>query len=631
MEETVGHVEGGAAPALQREGVCQNFAGTLHALDDIAGTDAGGQQGLVSVPAGGVADQQLLLIQHPVGHGLGAFGVQQLLETVRTVAGDRREAGGIIQLLIPLLYHDVADVFKHLGGAVLTVLQVEQLRGLVDELGVALARKEGGVAENVQNERNVGLDATDVNFPDGAGRLVAHALESGVPGGDLQQQGVVIGRDLAAHAGRGRVQTDAEAAGGAVRGDLAGVRGKIVGGILGGDTALDGIAVLMHVRLTGDADAGIAEGIALGNQNLGTHQIDAGDHFRDGMLHLNPGVHLNEIVVALFIHQKFQRTGVDVADVFGDLHGVPVQRLPDLRSYGESGGEFHHLLVAALEGAVPFVEVNHVAVFIAQNLHFDVLRLHEELLHKDVVVAEGLLGLSLHHVEVGADFLHSVAAAHTASAAACGSLQDHREAELHSQLLGGLAAFQRLGGAGGGGNVTGQSDLLGGQLVAHHIQHAGAGADEFDAVFLAGTGKIAVFTEEAVAGVDGVRAVLLGQFNDPGDIQISAQRAEILADQVGLVRRRAEHTVGILVGIDGDGLQVQVMAGPEYAHGDLAAVCYQYFFEILAHVAVPPYSASAGGGRPVFGLDGQSAPSCFSILSIRLKSSRLQRFLVLFI
>ena len=26
------------------------------------------------------------------------------------------------------------------------------------------------------------------------------------------------------------------------------------------------------------------------------------------------------------------------------------------------------------------------------------------------------------------------------------------------------------------------------------------------------------------------------------------------------------------------------MAGPEYTHGDLAAVCDQYFFEILAHV-----------------------------------------------
>ena len=146
VEEAVGHVEGSAAPALQGEGVRQNLGSALHALHDIPGADPGGKQRLVGVPAGGVADQQLFLVQHPVRHGLGALGVQHLLQSVGTVSGDRREPGRVIELMtILLLHHDVADVFQHLGGPVQALVDLEQLRRLVDELGVALARHKGGV------------------------------------------------------------------------------------------------------------------------------------------------------------------------------------------------------------------------------------------------------------------------------------------------------------------------------------------------------------------------------------------------------------------------------------------------------------------------------------------------------
>ena len=100
----------------------------------------------MGITAGGVADQKLLLTQHPVRHRLGAFGVQQLLQSVGTVSGDRREPGRVIELMaVLLLHHDVADVFQHLGGPVQALIDLEQLRRLVDELGVALARHKGGV------------------------------------------------------------------------------------------------------------------------------------------------------------------------------------------------------------------------------------------------------------------------------------------------------------------------------------------------------------------------------------------------------------------------------------------------------------------------------------------------------
>ena len=50
--------------------------------------------------------------------------------------------------------------------------------------------------------------AADVDFVDGAGGLAADGLEGIVPGGDLDQQRVVIGRDDGAGVGVAAVQTE---------------------------------------------------------------------------------------------------------------------------------------------------------------------------------------------------------------------------------------------------------------------------------------------------------------------------------------------------------------------------------------------------------------------------------------
>ncbi|MPM70472.1 hypothetical protein SDC9_117427 [bioreactor metagenome] len=258
------------------------------------------------------------------------------------------------------------------------------------------------------------------------------------------------------------------------------------------------------------------------------------------MLHLNAGVHLNEIVMPLVVYQKFQRSGIGIAHMLGDLHRVLVQFLPYLLGYGESRGELHHLLIPALEGTVPLIEMDHIAVFVAQNLHLDVLGLDEEFLHKNIVVAKGLFRLGLHQIIIDAHLFHGVAPAHAAPAAARGGLQDHREAELHRQLLSGLTIRNGILGTGGCGNPALDGKGLGGQLVAHHVQNLGAGADKLDPRLLAGPGKIAVLAQKAIAGVDRVRAVFFGKLYDAGNVQIGPQRAFIFADQIGFVSRRAE-------------------------------------------------------------------------------------------
>src|SRR5699024_2663292 len=123
---------------------------------------------------------------------------------------------------------DLGDILEQLGGPVPSGVDVKELGRLVDKLGVALARLEGGVGQNVGDEGNIGLDAPDVLLADGPHGLAADTLKGVVPGGDLDQQRVVVGGDLSAGVGIAAVQTDAEAAAGAVGGDLAGVGGEVV-------------------------------------------------------------------------------------------------------------------------------------------------------------------------------------------------------------------------------------------------------------------------------------------------------------------------------------------------------------------------------------------------------------------
>ena len=583
VEEPIGHIEGSAAPQLQGEAVVEDLGGTRRGVDEIAGTHPGGEERLVGVAHGGVGDEQFFLILHPALEGPGAPFIQQLLEAaalgglvlVGREAGDIQLAalgGGVVHL-------DLGDIAQHLVGAVPAVLKLEELRGLVNELGVAPARAEGGMTEDVGHKGNVGLDAADVFLRDGAGGLAAHGVEGPVPCGDLDQQRVIIGGDDGAGVGVAAVQTDAEAAAGAVGGDLAGVGGEVVGRVLGGDAALDGVAVHPQVVLTGQADLGGGEGVALGDEDLGTHQVHAGDHLGDGVFHLDAGVHLDEIVVAVLVHQEFHRTGRHIAHVLGHFDGVGIEPLSGLLGHAEGGGELHHLLIAPLEGAVALAQVDHIAVLVAQDLHLDVLGLHQILFDKDILVAEGFAGFGFDQLELTAHVVYSVAAAHTAAAAAAGRLEDDGEAEGDRLFHRFIGVPEGHVGAGNGGHAAGVGDGLGGELVAHLGQDLGRGADKGDPGVLAGLGEGGIFRQEPVAGMNGVHVAPLGQVDDGVDVQIGAQRAFVFADQISLVGPGAEEREGVLVGVDGHGVQAQVVACTENSDGDLTAIGDEDFSE----------------------------------------------------
>ena len=95
------------------------------------------------------------------------------------------------------------------------------------------------------------------------------------------------------------IETDTESGRRTVGGQHAEIGGEIVGRVFGGDAALDGIAAHVDGGLVGDVDLRVGQLLPLGHQDLGLHQVAAGDHLGDRMLDLDAGVHLDEIVIPL--------------------------------------------------------------------------------------------------------------------------------------------------------------------------------------------------------------------------------------------------------------------------------------------------------------------------------------------
>ena len=138
------------------------------------------------------------------------------------------------------------------------------------------------------------------------------SVRSCAVGDQLGDQRIVVRRNYVVGIG-GCVHADADVARQIQAGDASG-RGRERVRILGIDAALDGVAANVD-RLRDH----LRERMPGRDQNLALHQIDAGDRFRNRMLHLNARVHLDEIEIAFFVHQEFDGAGIGVADV---AHGV---------------------------------------------------------------------------------------------------------------------------------------------------------------------------------------------------------------------------------------------------------------------------------------------------------------------
>src|SRR5271155_4329395 len=117
------------------------------------------------------------------------------------------------------------------------------------------------------------------------------------------------------------------------------------------------------------------------------------------MLDLQPRISLDKSVLALLIsagtNQEFKGPDRIIIDTLGQAHRRVRQFLPQLGADTRAGCNLNQLLMAPLDRALSFAQVNYLARLITEYLHFDMARRRHEAFNINRIVAERRLRLRL--------------------------------------------------------------------------------------------------------------------------------------------------------------------------------------------------------------------------------------------
>src|SRR5690606_27160883 len=182
---------------------------------------------------------------------------------------------------------------------------------------------------------------------------------------------------------------------------------------------------------------------------LELHQIDAADAFRYRVLHLQAGIHLEEIrLAAATFHDELDRSRAGVINGRSKLDRAGEQLLADRVGQIGSGRFLNDLLMIPLHRAVALVEVQGAAPAVTEYLDFQMTGRLDQLLEEDRVIAEGRTGLGAGTGERAWQIFRPVDPAHAATATTGAGLDHDRIADASGggdQFLGGGAGAVKAG------------------------------------------------------------------------------------------------------------------------------------------------------------------------------------------
>src|SRR5262249_3932638 len=177
------------------------------------------------------------------------------------------------------------------------------------------------------------------------------------------------------------------------------------------------------------------------------------------------------------------------------------------------------LLAVALQAALALPQVHRLSTAIADDLHFDVPDLRQQLLDVHVTVAESLQGFGSAALVGRCQLVRMAHSPNAVSATARDGL-DHDRAVLVQECPRLLDAGGALS-SGQDGNTAFPRKRARSALVAEDLQHFGRRTDEREAGLRAPTGERRVLAEETIAGMHRVTARFRRHAQDLLDIEIS--------------------------------------------------------------------------------------------------------------
>ena len=306
------------------------------------------------------------------------------------------------------------------------------------------------------------------------------------------------------------------------------------------------------------------------------------------MLYLQPGVHLQKVKALVPAHHKLHCAGTLVIDRTGQRHRLLAHGLAGGSADEGAGRLLDHLLVATLDRALALVEVQQVAMAVANQLDLDMARLLDKLLYENPVVAKAAARLVAAAGETLQRLLVVEGHAQALATAAGTGLDHHRVTDAAGDFN---RALGRLDGAVDAGNAVDagrQREFFGFDFVAHCRNRVVLWADEDNACLFGPARKIGVFAEETVARVHRLGAGLLASRNDLVGLQITLPAGR-RADVHGLVSQHHMTGAAVSVGIHRHREDAHFAGRLDDAAGDFAPVGDQDFGE---HQILPSFSVS---------------------------------------
>mmetsp|Transcript_41879 Transcript_41879/g.72734 ORF Transcript_41879/g.72734 Transcript_41879/m.72734 type:complete len:797 (+) Transcript_41879:128-2518(+) len=481
---------------------------------------------------------------------------------------------------------------QELEGLVLLQLHAVETVGILvaDELGRVVTGAEGGVSVDISEEGDVVAEALHHVLVEGAFHEAHRLLSSRGVCAQLADHRIVVHGDGGSFE---HTSVDADSAGGqflGLRSELqrltvsdegADGRQEASQRILGIDTTLDGTAVGIQMGVLGET---VRDLLAGGNVQHVLHQVLTGDQLGDGVLHLQSGVHLQEVKVLLGVGKHLHGTGGAVVGGLAQQDGLLLHQTAGGRGQQAGRRLLHHLLVAALHRALSLGKSHDIAEGIGDDLDLDVVGVLDESLDQHAVIAEGALGLGLTQSKALSGLLVVVRHTHALASTASRSLQHHRVAHLVGKgdrmvLVSDLALVAGDDEASG---VLG--DLLGRQLVTHSMHGATGGTDEGQTSRFNHVHELGILGQEAISRVNCLSATLLGHVENAVHAQIRIIRLSG-SNSVGLVGHLHMHTRSISIRVNSHSLDTKLLGGTNNTASNLSSVGNQNLIEGLALVA----------------------------------------------
>ena len=223
------------------------------------------------------------------------------------------------------------------------------------------------------------------------------------------------------------------------------------------------------------------------------------------MLHLQAGVHFEEVEVGFGVDQEFNGAHVLIANlldaVAGDATHVPS---PFVAEQGRRA-LFDHLLVAALNTALALPQVNDVALPIRGNLDLDVMAALDQSLQIQTTVAKRGLRFQLGQRKHSRQLVGVVGYAHTAAAAAGDGLEHHRVTEVFGRRLERrFNSDQHLLGTRDDWNPGCFHQIARAYFVAKGTNGSWLWSDKSNAHFIAYFRQIGIFGQKPIARMNGI-------------------------------------------------------------------------------------------------------------------------------